>query len=67
MGDVPFRFPCFTVWTVGEQGIPNIDDGEDARGERDLGAFQSARISAPIPVFMVALGDIQRIAEVFDG
>ncbi len=58
--------PALAVWPIEAQGIPDIDHREDPRRQRDLLALQAARVAAAIPLFVVAIGDVQRHAQVGD-
>lgn len=55
------------VRSVRQERIPNINDGEDARGERDFIPFEAARVTGAVPAFVVTVGNIQRGAQVGDG
>ena len=55
------------VGAVGEQGIPDVDHRKDAGGQGNLLALQSTRVAASIPVLVVAVGDVERRAQIWDG
>ena len=59
--------PTLTIGPVGEKGIPHVDNGENARRERDLFAFETQRIAAAIPFFVMRVGNIECGPQVFDG
>src|SRR5580692_8191543 len=63
---------CFFMWkglavrTVSHQGIVNIGDLQDSRGERNLVALQSIGISSAIEFFMMMADNGQNMAKRFE-
>ena len=64
-GRVPL--PCGPVRSFAVEGIPYVNDSENARGEGDLLAAKSARISSTIPLFVMAVGYIQGRLQIQNG
>ncbi len=52
------RRPGLAVGSVRAQCIPDVDDGEDTRRERDVVARQAVGISAPISLFVMPVRDV---------
>jgi hypothetical protein len=52
------------VGSLAAQRVVDVDDGEEARAERDLLALESARVAAAAPVLVVGVGDLARDAQV---
>ena len=46
------------VMALADQGIKDIGQGHQAGGERNIVARQAAWITAPVPLFMVAAGNL---------
>ena len=50
------RFLVGESWSVGtirDEGVKTINDGKDASSDRNRFMFQSVRVSAPVPLFVV--------------
>ena len=56
------------VGAVREHRLPGVDDGDDARAQRDLFSAQSIRVARPVETFVVVLDDLlgSRILTVVD-
>src|ERR1700676_4192290 len=56
------RRPGGAVGAVGSQGVPDIDDGKDTGRQGNLFLAQAARVAAAVPLLVMAVGNIQRLA-----
>ena len=62
----PGARPGRAVGAVRRQRIVDVHDAEDAGAERDLFAFEAARVAAAVPFLVVAVGDVERPLQVGD-
>ena len=60
MGKYAILRPSRAVGTMRTKRVPDIDDRENVRGQRDFLAFQTTRVAGPVHSFVVAIGDFQR-------
>src|SRR3990170_8275522 len=58
--------PGRAVGAVTDQGVPNVNHGKDARGQGYFFSLQAARITGAVPLLVVAIGNVQRRAEITD-
>src|SRR5215207_4079183 len=61
-----FPAPACPVGTVAGEGIPNVNDTEDACYQRNLVTAQTARITGPVPFFVVAIRDFKGAMQIGD-
>ncbi len=66
MFDHFFCAPACAVRSVGAERVPHICEGEDARGKRNVFAFQPSGITRAVPSFVMAVRDNQRRLQVVD-
>src|SRR5690349_5864339 len=57
---------ALAIRTVGQQGVPDVYDRKDTRRQRDILALQVARVAAAVPVFVMAIGNIERGTQIGD-
>ena len=69
-GDESLEIPAGTqpeaVFRLRGKGVPYVDDGEDARGERDIVSAQAVRIAGTIPALMMIKRDHEAFLEKLD-
>ena len=51
------------VRTVGGHSVVRVDDGEDARPDGDLFAFEAARVASAVIVLMVTVDDLGSVLQ----
>lgn len=56
--------PGLAVRPVGNEGIPNVCDGKNARCERYLLPSKTARVTGPVPFLMMTVGYVERLVHV---
>src|SRR5258708_1867683 len=55
--------PRLTIGTVRAQRVPDIDHGKDARRPRNVFACELPGVSGPVPLFVVAIRNVERRAK----
>ncbi|MCZ7572849.1 MAG: hypothetical protein M5U01_30210 [Ardenticatenaceae bacterium] len=52
--------PGGAVGAVGAQRVPNVHHREDPRRKRNLLTLQAAGVARPVPLFVMAVGNVER-------
>src|SRR5581483_4047945 len=59
-----FLRPRLSIWPVGGERVIDIHYCEDTRRQRNGLAFQGARVAGAVPFFVMAVGNIERAAQI---